>query len=64
MFEFAVFLHTSKLRTLLVDFTTGIVVRDEAVGSCAQVHLVNLQLVRSIQILVWVPQHATKDGLT
>lgn len=57
-------LHTTKLGAVVVKVPAGVVVRAVTVLPSTDVQFLNVELVGLVQVLVWVPENTTIDGLT
>lgn len=63
MFQVLVGLDAAVLRPLVVDGARGVEEGHVAIPACAQVNLLQLQLVRGVQVLFGVPEHAPVQDL-
>lgn len=64
VFEVLVGLDAAVLRPLVVQGPGGVEEGHVAVPARAEVDLLQLQLVGSVQVLLWVPQHSAVQRLT
>lgn len=63
VFQVLVGLDAAILGPLVVDGARGVEEGHVAIPACAQVDLLQLQLVGSIEVLFWVPEHAPIQDL-
>lgn len=64
MFEVLVWLNAAVLRTLVVQSSCWIKERNVSISASAEINLFQLKFVRSVQVLLRIPQHPTIQGLT
>lgn len=64
MFEMLVGLDAAVLWPLIVQRPCGVEEGNIAVPASTEVNLLQLQFVRRIQVLLWIPQHSAIQGLT